>query len=77
MIEASQGTDDYPPTETSIHLYVPNCDAVYRKAVECGGESIFEVAEMPYGERSGAVRDPCGNHWYIATQTVEMYPAKG
>ncbi len=22
---------------------------------------------MPYGERSGSVRDPFGNHWYIAT----------
>jgi len=24
---------------------------------------------MEYGERAGAVRDRCGNHWYIATYT--------
>jgi PhnB protein len=73
MIEASQGSGDYPPTETSIHLYVPDCDAVYKRAIDAGGESIFDVTDMPYGERSGGVKDPCGNHWYIATQKEEMY----
>ncbi len=73
MIEASQGGGKYPPMTLAIHLYVPDCDAVYTKAIAAGGESIFEVADMPYGERSGGVKDPCGNQWYIATQSVEMY----
>lgn len=73
MIEASQGGGKYPPMQLAIHLYIPDCDAVYNKAIAAGGESIFEVADMPYGERSGGVKDPCGNQWYIATQSVEMY----
>lgn len=73
MIEASQGSEKYPPIPLAIHLYVPDCDAVYAKALAAGGESIFEVADMPYGERSGGVKDTCGNQWYIATQTSEMY----
>jgi PhnB protein len=75
MIEASQG-NQYPSRVCSIHLYVADCDAVYAKALAAGGESIFEVSDMPYGERSGGILDPCGNHWYIATQKVDMYPSK-
>jgi uncharacterized glyoxalase superfamily protein PhnB len=74
MIEASQVSPEYPPNETAIHLYVPDCDAVYQRAIEHGGKSIFEVTDMPYGERSGGIIDPCGNHWYIATQITDMYP---
>ena len=76
MIEVSESSEEYPPRVFGIHLYVPDCDAVYARALAAGGESIFEVADMPYGERSGGVTDPCGNHWYIATQQVDMYPAK-
>jgi uncharacterized glyoxalase superfamily protein PhnB len=76
MIEGSQVAADgeYPPRELAIHLYVEDADAVFAKAIAAGGESIHEVIDMPYGERSGGVTDPCGNHWYIATQKVDMYP---
>ncbi|NNE65347.1 MAG: VOC family protein [Pyrinomonadaceae bacterium] len=76
MIEGSQVALDgeYPPNTLAIHLYVKDSDEVYAKSIAAGGESIHEVADMPYGERSGAVKDPCGNHWYIATQKVDMYP---
>jgi uncharacterized glyoxalase superfamily protein PhnB len=39
-----------------------------------GGKSVYELADMPYGERSGGVEDPCGNYWWIATQKIDMYP---
>lgn len=74
MIEASDGSGQYPPNKISVHLYVPDCDAVYKRAIEAGGKSVFEVSDMPYGERSGGVEDPCGNSWWIATQKVDMYP---
>lgn len=76
MIEASEGSGEFPPHSIGIHLYVPDCDAVCAKAIAAGGKSVFEVSDMPYGERSGGVEDPCGNQWYIATQQVDMYPPK-
>lgn len=74
MVESGEGGDKYPARKMAIHLYVPDCDEVYKKAIDSGGISIFEVTDMPYGERSGGVEDPCGNQWYIATQQVDMYP---
>jgi PhnB protein len=74
IVEGSQASGDFGSTKISIHLYVPDCDAVYQKAINAGGKSVFEVTEMPYGERSGGVEDPCGNSWWIATQQIDMYP---
>ncbi|NNE68388.1 MAG: VOC family protein [Pyrinomonadaceae bacterium] len=74
MIEGSDATAEWPATKTSIHMYVPDCDEVYQQAVKAGGKKIHEPVDQEYGERAGAVEDPCGNRWYIATQKVEMYP---
>jgi uncharacterized glyoxalase superfamily protein PhnB len=56
----------------AIHLYVPDVDDAYRRAVEAGAKPLFEVADQPYGERSGGVEDPTGNRWYIATTEVPL-----
>ena len=73
MIEASEGRGEYPARQLTIHLYVPDCDEVYKKALAAGGKSIHDLMDMEYGERSGGVEDPCGNQWFIATQKREMY----
>jgi uncharacterized glyoxalase superfamily protein PhnB len=67
MIELGDGNEQYPARPASIHVYVPDTDAVYRRALDAGATSLHAVEEMPYGERSGSVKDPFGNHWYIAT----------
>src|SRR5690606_24392068 len=67
VIELSDGNKDWPPIPAALHIYVPDTDAAYAKALEAGATSLFEPADMYYGERSGGVRDAAGNHWYIAT----------
>jgi len=67
MIELSDGNEQYSPRPVAIHLYLPETDSVYRRALEAGATSLHPVEEMPYGERSGSVKDPFGNNWYIAT----------
>ena len=52
---------------TALHVYVPDTDAAFDRAVEAGATVIQRPADMPYGERSGGVKDPSGNVWYIAT----------
>jgi len=74
MVESGETREQDEPRAYAIHLYVPDCDEVYQNALDAGGTSIHEVMDMPYGERSGGVKDPCGNQWYIATQLADMYP---
>jgi PhnB protein len=52
----------------ALHVYVPDADAVYNRALAAGAESLFVPEDRPYGERQGGVKDPTGNLWYIATR---------
>ena len=61
----------------ALHLYVPDCDAVYERALRAGATSLDEPRDQEYGERSGGVKDPAGNLWYIATHQGETYTPKG
>lgn len=51
----------------ALHVYVPDADAVYRRALEAGAESLYEPQDKPYGARDAGVKDPTGNLWFIAT----------
>ncbi len=65
------------PMPTALHYYVPDCDAVYRNAIEAGSTSILEPVDQFYGDREAAVRDVAGNHWYIATHLSGPYIPPG
>jgi PhnB protein len=69
MIGGGPGMSERP---TAIHLYVPDVDDTFRRAIAAGATSLFEPADQPYGERSGAVEDAAGNRWYIATTVVPL-----
>jgi PhnB protein len=66
------GAEHIEPKPTAIHLYVPDIDDAYARAVEAGAKVLMEPADQPYGERSAGVQDPTGNRWYIATPFVPL-----
>jgi len=66
------GAEHIEPMPTAIHLYVPNVDEAYKRALEAGATSLMAPQDQPYGERSGGVEDPTGNRWYIATPFVPL-----
>jgi PhnB protein len=54
-------------TSSLLHLYVPDADATFSRAVEAGAIVVEEPADMPYGDRRAMIEDPFGNLWQIAT----------
>jgi PhnB protein len=72
IVMISDASERAQPTQSMIHLYVPNVDAVYQRAVQAGGVSTMEVADMFYGDRAGSVKDPAGNSWHIATHKEDV-----
>lgn len=65
MGEPTAGFDAMP---ASLYLLVDDCDVAYRRALDCGGVSVMEPADMHHsGQRYGGVKDPSGNVWWIAT----------
>jgi len=55
-----------------IHLYVPDADATYQRALQAGATAVREPANQFYGDRSGGVKDPFGNDWWIATHVEDV-----
>ena len=59
----------YPAFPAWLHVYVPDAQATYKKALAAGGVSVQEPAHKPGDpDLRGGVKDPCGNTWWISTQ---------
>lgn len=63
-------------TPCGVCLYVADCDAVFAAAVAAGATVKRPLADQFYGDRSGAVVDPFGHVWTIATHTEDVPPAE-
>lgn len=67
FLEMGEAHGPYQPMPGMYYLYVPNADAMYRRAIAAGAKSNYEPTDMPYGDRLGSVTDAFGNEWCIAT----------
>lgn len=76
-VELADGTAQYPSRAGALHVYVPDADAVYARALAAGGESLYGPVDQPYGDREAGVRDPGGNAWFIATRRGGAYRPEG
>ena len=68
VVMISDGGPGYEPFPTWLHVYVPDVDATYRRALAAGGTSVQEPQQKGDPDRRGGVKDPAGNTWWIATQ---------
>jgi PhnB protein len=71
VVMLGESSEEWSGFKAMIHLYMPEVDAVFRRAVAAGGRVVREVATQDYGDRTGGVEDPAGNQWWIATRTAE------
>ena len=67
----------YSPTTlggsaVTLHLNVPNVDAVFDQAVSAGATTLRPVEDQFYGDRSGTLSDPSGHRWSISTTIEEV-----
>ena len=63
-----------PATQSSIHLYVPDADAMWKRAVAAGAKVEMPLADQFWGDRWGVLSDKWGNRWGIATHTKDVSP---
>jgi uncharacterized glyoxalase superfamily protein PhnB len=64
----ADGGGQVPAFPVWLHVYVPDVDATYRRALAAGGVSVQEPSQQGDPDRRGGVKDPAGNTWWIATQ---------
>jgi PhnB protein len=72
MVMCGEASDEHPPLPAMLYLYVPEVDAVFAKAVAAGGEMVRPVTDQFYGDRSGGLKDPLGNQWWVGTHIEDV-----
>jgi PhnB protein len=68
VVMLTDGGGAWPPFPAWIHLYVPDVDAAYQRALGAGGTSVQVPVQKGDPDKRGGVMDPSGNTWWIATQ---------
>lgn len=59
-----------------LHLYVPDCDAAFNRAVKAGAKPTMPPMDMFWGDRYGKFTDPFGHEWSVATHKEDVPPAE-
>lgn len=72
---ADPAPPDWPPISSYVHVYVPDVDATYRKALEAGAVSVQEPVKKQDEDKRGGVKDAGGTTWWIATRVESPVPA--
>lgn len=68
VLMLADNTAQSPPTPYNVHIYVPDVDATYRRALAAGATSVQEPGRSDDPDRRGGVQDASGVTWWIATQ---------
>ncbi len=55
-----------------LHLYVKDVDTMFTQAVNAGAKVIKPVQDQFYGDRTGALEDPFGHIWFLATHKEDL-----
>ena len=68
VVMLADPTPGYPPVPANVHVYVPDVDAAYQRALEAGATSVQEPVKKGDPDRRGGVQDAGGTTWWIATK---------
>jgi uncharacterized glyoxalase superfamily protein PhnB len=64
----ADGAPGWPPIQAHVHIYVPDVDATYRRALDAGAVSVQEPVKKEDEDKRGGVKDAGGTTWWIATK---------
>jgi uncharacterized glyoxalase superfamily protein PhnB len=57
---------------SSLYVYVTNVDKVFDQAVKAGATPTMPVMDAFWGDRMGALTDPYGHVWSLATRKKNL-----
>lgn len=58
----------------AVHYYTSDTDAAFKQLTAAGAKTLMPVADMFWGDRYGAVVDPSGLMWGVATHKEDLSP---
>jgi uncharacterized glyoxalase superfamily protein PhnB len=76
VMQGGKGPQALGGSPASLWLYVDDSDALFNRAVGAGANVQMPMADQFWGDRAGAVADPAGYTWWIATRKEDLPPAE-
>jgi uncharacterized glyoxalase superfamily protein PhnB len=58
----------------TVHLNVPDCDALWNQALAAGATPPMPLQDMFWGDRFGKFKDPFGHEWSVSTTKEQVSP---
>ena len=68
VVMIADAADGWPPVASHVHVYVPDVDATYTRALAAGATSVQEPVKKQDADKRGGVKDAGGTTWWIATK---------
>lgn len=68
VVMLADSAEGWPPVASHVHVYVPDVDVTYRRALEAGATSVQEPVKKDDADKRGGVKDTGGTTWWIATK---------
>src|SRR4051794_30875548 len=65
-----------PPSQASLHLYVPDVDAAWKRAVAAGATVVMPLETQFWGDRYGVLADRWGIKWSMASHVEDVPEAE-
>jgi len=72
----AKGPGAFGGSPVSLHLYVPEVDAIIAQAAAAGATIKAQPEDKFYGDRLGTVLDPFGHTWHISTHIEDVSVAE-
>lgn len=67
VVMVADGVEGWPPLPAHVHVYVPDVDATYQRALAAGAASVQAPIKKDDADKRGGVKDAGGTTWWIAT----------
>jgi uncharacterized glyoxalase superfamily protein PhnB len=71
-----KGPKEFGGSPAGFWIYVTDADTSFKRAVDAGGKVQMPLENQFWGDRAGAVTDPEGYTWWIATRKEELTKAE-
>ncbi len=68
VVMIADSAEGWPALPAHVHIYVPEVDTTYQRALEAGATSVQEPVKKADADKRGGVKDAGGTTWWIATK---------
>jgi PhnB protein len=74
VLLAFDARPDWPETPSLLRVFVDDAEATFARATEAGARVVTALDDTAWGDRTGRIRDPFGNIWWVVQHVEDVAP---